>query len=219
MKKIFLLYLVFILFSNSFGVAGPNFDYEGLEGFHVLSFNKDLSIVNKGRLAWLHNSGPGKYSDSKIPIPKRKVGLEINYLSIATSKDETNTQRVSSNFLFPIFSIAGVILSASHNIEVQSIFTIPAYTQIATNPKFHFYLPMIYSSFYLGENTDYYLFNRGKVIYTESVLGIDCYYKGIGISFEICKPWTTGYTDDLKYRQNLNLFIIVGSGGPQLLKQ
>lgn len=191
-QKIMVLYLSLTFISYSFGVKIPlkteeNDDYEPM-----------------GYACWKNNVSLNKYSNFKTSAIFETSYFETEYLSIATITSIDKKTRISSNLLAGgfVFSVAFAGMEKNFFYGCLLVFGAPI---ILGNAKV--YVPVFKDNFRVGGglNTDYYIFYRNSVIYSEGLLGFKINTSKIKIFADYRYPINGSYIENKKPYLNIGI--------------
>lgn len=121
-----------------------------------------------GSFFWKTNASVNKYSNFKTGFAVEWFFIETNVFNISTITSIDKKTRISSNGLIDLFSFSLLPLLKNH----ENYILLPLLPELLGNAKI--YLPAFTKRFWIGGglNTDYYLFYKNSVIYSEGLAGI-----------------------------------------------
>lgn len=159
-------------------------DYEinGYVNMEMDSSKFILSNINLGSIAYIKQA-EGQYISSNM--------LPSTFVALATmaskgkifSKNKNNWELLELPLLF---CFIGEFVHVVSNFKINM--------SVAKNIKF-----------YIGQNTDYFLFYNPSRISTHSAAGLKIRYKRLSASTEVRIPWTKGYYQNKKPYINFGL--------------
>ena len=199
------LFLMFFVFKTS--VIFANRNDNGIVGLRAEFYNSGF------RSSAFDTAFFGKY-----------FGAEFNFASINFAVRHDEGLKISSNFLaFPITILALTQADLPHHdkhiyhpIILYGVCAPILACHYIGNAKIHFFLPVnnsskVKCSLYIGETTDYYIWNTRHPFYTETVAGLEYFIKSksIIIAVEAKKPRVRSdliENLDIRYGFNISTF-------------
>ena len=144
-----------------------------------------------GTLFWKSSCSINKYSNYKTCETIENSFFETNLFSFSTITSKDKITRISSNYAIVVFPLMFSALALGN----KGLALLSLYPEMVGNAKI--YIPLFTDHVRLGGglNTDYYLFYKNSVIYSEGIIGVKIKFKKIRIYAEYHYPFNGSYLE------------------------
>jgi len=202
MKRIIIsLSFGLIFVSRCFGIVDSNTSTD-------YNFFEDLF----SSISWKSTAALNEYSNFKTGFCFERSFFETEFYSISTITSIDKKSRVSSNIL-AMMAITPLITGPENgNFLFLSLFMPTA----IGNAKI--YIPIINNRFYIGGglNTDYYLFYKKSVVYSEKLVGVKYGSDKVKIYIDYRYPFNGCYLKNKEPYLSISFSMIIPKSEPKM---
>jgi hypothetical protein len=134
-------------------------------------------------------------------LPIGPIELNFDLLTMAFTFNEKTPKVSYINFIiFPMSCFPGFFVGPIESFwGFGPVGIVLAAPQLLGNFKIHLPIKKERLYLYMGETTDYYLYQE-PTIFTESKVGVRIIFEPVSLDIALCKPWLKGYlTNDKIY--------------------